>query len=507
MVRAHHLHRIHRDFFAAPTDHIPKKERVRKKGDTKTQLKLQSHTHTHTLGSTDARLSCNHTLIRSLSRTLSLCHHTLTLVSVHPHRCLFPKSSQGSLIQYRKHAEERQERIALSCTAFRRGSARARRDRPLCRRRRIRYADELLAALDERDAQCAASTSAPQPIHRPAMGKAPSESSAKDRIHTYRLRGAGERMINGLRHHGHHDNDAANQDAAPVTGTSPSQRRNSIRKLFGRQSQERRTITVRHGTQEEGQPSAAAKGSQGSRGGRDAQAGRGGSEVGWRQAGRGRDGTPGHLVHVCGAGRVDVRDQTRTDTASTLRSPTSSTCAGRSTRPPTTKPRDERQPRRCARTRTNTNPSSRTRTSTWRHRQQGGGHAQHRAGAGEALSRLLQRRREHGCVGRTTRDSRPVEGIPHPDQCGSSRACRCSRSERESSTENRCSSPTNRKMYGLGEHYNSLRPASAAIARVTPNVYLVDFIRSSSSQRSQCIQTTPRPPGFATGVVHLERPV
>ncbi|EST09095.2 Ovarian tumor, otubain [Kalmanozyma brasiliensis GHG001] len=94
-------------------------------------------------------------------------------------------------------------------------------------------ADELLAALDERDAQSAASTSAAQPISSAGNKPTPSESSSKTESTHTGLRGAGERLINGLRHHGHDHSDAADQDPAQLTGTSPSQRRNSIRKLFG----------------------------------------------------------------------------------------------------------------------------------------------------------------------------------------------------------------------------------------------------------------------------------
>ncbi|SPO27966.1 uncharacterized protein UTRI_05109 [Ustilago trichophora] len=103
-------------------------------------------------------------------------------------------------------------------------------------------ADELLAALDARDAQDAANT--PKPVPTPSNNNSNntnkeaasiiSESITKtDTSHTG-LRGAGERLINGLRHH-HHDNDAtATQDSAALAGTSPNTgRRASIRKLFG----------------------------------------------------------------------------------------------------------------------------------------------------------------------------------------------------------------------------------------------------------------------------------
>lgn len=99
-------------------------------------------------------------------------------------------------------------------------------------------ADDLLASLDAREAQnTAASTATAQPIPSGSNKDAPSvasESSAKTEPTHSGLRGAGERFINGLRHHGHHDNDTANQDSAHLAGTSPNTgRRASIRKLFG----------------------------------------------------------------------------------------------------------------------------------------------------------------------------------------------------------------------------------------------------------------------------------
>lgn len=89
-------------------------------------------------------------------------------------------------------------------------------------------ADELLAALDARDAHDGASTN----------NKTTCTSATKmETSHSHSgggLRGAGERLINGLRHHNHNDTDAT-CDAAPDAGgsTSPtSARRSSIRKLF-----------------------------------------------------------------------------------------------------------------------------------------------------------------------------------------------------------------------------------------------------------------------------------
>ncbi|CBQ68715.1 conserved hypothetical protein [Sporisorium reilianum SRZ2] len=86
-------------------------------------------------------------------------------------------------------------------------------------------ADELLAALDARDAQ-EASDKQPAPV-------AASDSNAT--THHHGLRGAGERLINGLRHGNHHnEHDVAPSDPDAVTGTSPNTgRRSSIRKLFG----------------------------------------------------------------------------------------------------------------------------------------------------------------------------------------------------------------------------------------------------------------------------------
>ena len=95
-------------------------------------------------------------------------------------------------------------------------------------------ADELLAALDARDAQdAAASASKPVAINNKEADSIASDSSAKTETSHSGLRGAGERFINGLRHH-HHDNNTSSQDSAPLAGTSPNTgRRSSIRKLFG----------------------------------------------------------------------------------------------------------------------------------------------------------------------------------------------------------------------------------------------------------------------------------
>ena len=86
-------------------------------------------------------------------------------------------------------------------------------------------ADDLLTALDERDAQGAAKQPAPS-----------TETNAKpDSAHSGGLRGAGERLINGLRHQNHDDETAAaGADSTAHLSTSPnSGRRSSIRKLFG----------------------------------------------------------------------------------------------------------------------------------------------------------------------------------------------------------------------------------------------------------------------------------
>lgn len=98
-------------------------------------------------------------------------------------------------------------------------------------------ANELLAALDAREAQDAQATTKSDPNANNAnnnisnkAASAASESSSKS--HTA-LRGAGERLINGLRHHTH-DNQVGSSDADGLTGTSPTHaRRSSIRKIFG----------------------------------------------------------------------------------------------------------------------------------------------------------------------------------------------------------------------------------------------------------------------------------
>ncbi|KAJ9474680.1 OTU domain-containing protein 2 [Pseudozyma hubeiensis] len=95
-------------------------------------------------------------------------------------------------------------------------------------------ADELLAALDARDAQEAATTSSSS-TQKPAPAAIPLVKS--DSTHSGGLRGAGERLINGLRHHHPNEAEPANPDAnnpdASAVSTSPNTgRRSSIRKLF-----------------------------------------------------------------------------------------------------------------------------------------------------------------------------------------------------------------------------------------------------------------------------------
>lgn len=93
-------------------------------------------------------------------------------------------------------------------------------------------ADELLAALDARDAQDAPTTSKPDTNKEAAS--VVSDSSSKSHTHTG-LRGAGERLMNGLRHH-HNDTEVTSPDSSSVMGSSPSSphaRKSSIRKLFG----------------------------------------------------------------------------------------------------------------------------------------------------------------------------------------------------------------------------------------------------------------------------------
>lgn len=100
-------------------------------------------------------------------------------------------------------------------------------------------ADELLAALYARDAEDAAAASK---SNKEAVSiTSDSSSKTKSTSEHSGLRGAGERFINGLRHRDHSNSDstdaAANQDsAATLAGTSPTNshnRRSSIRKLFG----------------------------------------------------------------------------------------------------------------------------------------------------------------------------------------------------------------------------------------------------------------------------------
>lgn len=93
-------------------------------------------------------------------------------------------------------------------------------------------ADELLAALDARDAEQAANNSSTK-NEAASVTSNSSKPRSPESSHSG-LRGAGERLINGLRHHNHNDNESAVQDdpASPPTGTSHA-RRSSIRKLFG----------------------------------------------------------------------------------------------------------------------------------------------------------------------------------------------------------------------------------------------------------------------------------
>ncbi|SNX86350.1 uncharacterized protein MEPE_05059 [Melanopsichium pennsylvanicum] len=98
-------------------------------------------------------------------------------------------------------------------------------------------AEELLAALDARDAQGSAAAqtpkSVPMTVSNTSKQSTCQASSTKAENSQTGLRGAGERFINGLRHH-KDDNDAPSQDPTSLAVTSPNTgRRSSIRKLFG----------------------------------------------------------------------------------------------------------------------------------------------------------------------------------------------------------------------------------------------------------------------------------
>ena len=100
-------------------------------------------------------------------------------------------------------------------------------------------ADELLAALDARDAQEAAAAKDNNSNDKKQAAPIASPDSSVNSQH-HGLRGAGERFINGFRHHNHNHNDhdvpsASDPDsAAALAGTSPNTgRKSSIRKLFG----------------------------------------------------------------------------------------------------------------------------------------------------------------------------------------------------------------------------------------------------------------------------------
>ncbi len=231
-------------------------------------------------------------------------------------------------------------------------------------------ADELLAALDERDAAAEAAEK-PSPNNHSGGG----------------LREAGGRLISGLRHHNH---DA---DATAQTGTSPTHnRKSSIRKLFGsspkspessapldaaaapkkkvsRQQQRKvgpppsprfpqlltnslhiciaanrivkpprlQKCVVRPRKKSSSAPTSPTK---------------------HRSNARVSLPCARHSVLPCTKSRPTV-------IASTLLSRTSSTFARSSMLPSTTRPRAAPPLNRCAPTRTNTNPSSRTRTNTW----------------------------------------------------------------------------------------------------------------------------------------------
>lgn len=94
-------------------------------------------------------------------------------------------------------------------------------------------ADELLAALDARDAQDAAT--AANNNNKQAATTSSDAGARMDAAPSGGLRGAGERLMNGFRHHNHHEIDASSPDStADAAGTSAnSGRRASIRKLFG----------------------------------------------------------------------------------------------------------------------------------------------------------------------------------------------------------------------------------------------------------------------------------
>ncbi|KAJ1024712.1 hypothetical protein NDA16_002752 [Ustilago loliicola] len=99
-------------------------------------------------------------------------------------------------------------------------------------------ADELLAALDARDAQDAAASTKSSNNKEAISITSDSSSKTKSTTEHSGLRGAGERFINGFRHRDHTNSDstdAANQDSAALAGNSPTShnRRSSIRKLFG----------------------------------------------------------------------------------------------------------------------------------------------------------------------------------------------------------------------------------------------------------------------------------